>query len=137
MTFFDSFAGSLQIAHHITAMGKVALFTAMIWFLLCAQFWIVLHAIHRPLPFTASFFVTGLTILGLMVPTPGGVGGFHKVCQIALTNFYLFDVNTSVVAAILFHLVGFIPVIALGMILLLREGLTWSQVTRIGEKIEE
>ena len=77
-----------------------------------------------------------MTILGLMVPTPGGVGGFHKVCQIILTSFYRFDVDTSVAAAILFHLVGVLPVIALGLVLFMREGLSWRQVTHIAEEVD-
>ncbi|HXI14658.1 MAG TPA: lysylphosphatidylglycerol synthase transmembrane domain-containing protein [Thermoanaerobaculia bacterium] len=137
MSFFDSFVGSLNIAHHHTALIRVILYTALIWLLLSSQFWIVVMAVGRPLPFTASFFVTGLAILGLMVPTPGGVGGFHKVCQVALTSFYHFDLNTAVAVAILFHFVGFFPVIGLGLILLVKEGLTWNQLRRIGEKIEE
>lgn len=137
MHFFDSFVLSLEIAHHPAAMTKVVLCTAAIWLSLCSQFVFVLYAIHRPLHFTVSFFMTGMTILGLMVPTPGGVGGFHKVCQIILTSFYRFDVDTSVAAAILFHFVGVLPVIALGLILFMREGLSWRQVTHIAERVEE
>jgi len=137
MAFFDSFVGSLNIAHHHAALIRVTFCTAVIWLLLSSQFWIVVMAVGHPLPFTASFFVTGLAILGLMVPTPGGVGGFHKVCQVALTSFYHFELNTAVAVAILFHFVGFLPVIALGSLLLIKEGLTWNQLRRIGEKIEE
>src|SRR5437762_8713985 len=88
MHFFDSFAESLDIAERPTALIKILFCTAGVWFCLTAQFWLVTIAMHRPLPFDSSFFVTGITTLGLAIPTPGGVGGFHKACQLVLTSFY-------------------------------------------------
>jgi len=137
MNFFDSFVSSLDIASQPAALARVVLFTAAIWIFLCSQFFFVVLALGHPLPFTSSFFVTGMTIIGLMVPTPGGVGGFHKACQIALTNFYGFSIDASVAAALLFHLVGVLPVIMTGVILFLREGLTWKQLSRIRENRQE
>lgn len=137
MNFFDSFVASLDIASHPTALTRVILFTAAIWMFLCSQFFFVVLALGHPLPFTASFFVTGMTIIGLMIPTPGGVGGFHKACQIALTSFYGFSIDASVAVALLFHLVGVLPVIITGVILFLREGLTWKQLSRISENRQE
>ena len=137
MNFFDSFVASLDIASHPTALVRVVLTTAAIWIFLCSQFFFVVQALGHPLPFTSSFFVTGMTIVGLMIPTPGGVGGFHKACQIALTNFYGFSIDSSVAVALLFHLVGVLPVIVTGTILFLREGLSWKQLSRISENRQE
>jgi uncharacterized membrane protein YbhN (UPF0104 family) len=77
--------------------------------------------------------VTGVTTVGLAIPTPGGIGGFHKACQLVLTNFYHFDVDTSVATAILFHIVGTLPVIVTGLTLFAREGLRWRDVRRVTE----
>jgi uncharacterized membrane protein YbhN (UPF0104 family) len=66
----------------------------------------------------------------MTIPTPGGIGGFHKACQIVLTNFYGFDIDSSVAAALLFHVVGTVPVVVTGLILFVHEGLRWSDVTQ-------
>lgn len=137
MNFFDSFVSSLDIASHPSALARVVLLTAAIWLFLCSQFFFVLVAFGRPLPFTSSIFLTGMSILGLAIPTPGGVGGFHKACQIVLTNFYGFSIDASVAVALLSHLVGVLPVIITGAILFLREGLTWKQLSRISENRQE
>jgi len=129
MQFFDSFSRSLEVTHHPRALLKVVLATSGIWFCLSAQFWFVLIAAHRPLPFDAGFFIDGITTVGIAIPTPGGVGGFHKLCQYVLTTFYNFDIDSSVAVAILFHLVGAIPVVVTGLLLLLREGLNWKQLS--------
>jgi uncharacterized protein (TIRG00374 family) len=129
MRFFDSFAGSLDLVRRPESLAKVILLTALIWLALQSQFWFVVKGLHHPLPFDSSFFVGGVTTLGLAIPTPGGVGGFHKACQIVLTKFYAFDIDSSVAVAILFHAVGTVPVLVSGMLLFLREGLRWKDVT--------
>lgn len=137
MRIFDSFARSLTLVRTPKTGLKVIALTCAVWFFLCSQFILVARAVHHPLPYTSSFFVTGMTILGLMVPTPGGIGGFHKACQIALTGFYGFDVDSSIALAVVFHIVGTAPVILIGSVLAMREGLGITQLTRIGEKAEE
>lgn len=134
MHVFDAFTETLRLARQPRAFGLVLACTAGIWFCLTAQFWFVTLAIHHPLPFDSSFFVTGVTTVGLAIPTPGGIGGFHKACQIVLTTFYRFDVDSSVAVALLFHVVGTAPVVVTGLILFAREGLRWRDVTSAAEQ---
>jgi len=130
MNFFDAFVETLEITRNVRALMIVLLCTAGIWFCLTSQFIFTVLALHRSLPFDSSIFVTGITTLGMAIPTPGGVGGFHKACQIVLTNFYGFDIDSSVAAAVLFHVVGTVPVLVTGLILFVHEGLRWSDVTQ-------
>lgn len=130
MHFFDTFAASFEITRHHGAFAMVVLCTAGVWLCLTAQFWFATMALHHPLPFDASFFVTGVTTVGLAIPTPGGVGGFHKACQLVLTRFYKFDIDASVAVAVVFHIIGTLPVLVTGLILFTREGLHWKDVTK-------
>lgn len=130
MHFFDTFASSFEITRHHSAFAIVVLCTAAVWLCLTAQFWFATQALHHPLPFDASFFVTGVTTVGLAIPTPGGVGGFHKACQLVLTRFYKFDIDTSVAVAVVFHIIGTLPVLVTGLALFTREGLHWKDVTK-------
>ena len=134
MHFFDTFTETLEITKHHAAFAKILACTAGVWACLTGQFYFSVLALHRPLPFDASFFVTGVTTVGLAIPTPGGVGGFHKACQLVLTNFYRFDVDSSVATAVLFHIVGTVPVVVTGLLLFAREGLRWRDVTRSTEE---
>jgi len=128
MKFFDSFTRSLDIVRHPWALLKVLACTTAIWFCLTAQFWLVLVAAHRALDFDTSFFICGVTTIGLAIPTPGGVGGFHKICQYVLTTFYKFDIDSSVAVTVLLHIVGTLPVVLTGLALFFREGLNWKQL---------
>ena len=136
MHFFDTFVETLELTRHPSAFLKVVLFTAGIWACLTGQFFFTALALHHPLPYDASIFVTGVTTIGLAIPTPGGVGGFHKACQMVLTRFYGFSVDLSVATAVLFHIVGTVPVIVTGLSLFAREGLRWRDVTRATEEPE-
>lgn len=133
MAFFDSFVASLRIAHNRPAVLRILLLTVAIWTCLTSQFAFVLLSFGKPLPYSSTFFVTGASILGLMFPTPGGVGGFHKACQVVLTSFYGFSVSASVAVALIFHLVGTAPVMITGLTLFAREHVSWRQLAQIGE----
>lgn len=133
MHFFDSFASTLEIVRHRAAFAKIVFCTIGVWACLTAQFWFATRAVEHPLPYDASFFVTGVTTVGLAIPTPGGIGGFHKACQMVLTRFYAFSVDSSVAVAVLFHIIGTLPVLVTGLLLFAREGLRWKDVTHAGE----
>jgi uncharacterized protein (TIRG00374 family) len=130
MKFFDAFAQTLQLAKAPAALAAVLASTAGVWFCLIAQYWFVLWGTDRPLPLDASLFLSGATTIGVAIPTPGGVGGFHKVCQWVLTSYYGFDIDTSVAVAVLLHVVSTVPVLVTGLMLLMREGLSWRDLSR-------
>lgn len=130
MHFFDSFTETLRITRHPAAFVRVIVCTAGVWFCLTSQFYFTALAMRRPLPFDSSIFVTGITTIGVAIPTPGGIGGFHKACQLVLTHFYHFDVDTSVAIALLFHLVGTLPVLLTGLFLFAHEGLKWRDLRK-------
>jgi uncharacterized protein (TIRG00374 family) len=129
MNFFDSFTETLEIARHRAAFVKVLLCTAGVWAGLTSQFWFAAKAAEHTLPIDSSFFVTGVTTVGLAIPTPGGIGGFHKACQLVLTRFYGFDIDASVAVAVIFHVIGTLPVLVIGLSLFAHEGLRWREVT--------
>lgn len=133
MAFFDSFVASLRIAHNRPALLRILLLTVAIWAFLISQFAFILLSFGKPLPYSSSLFVTGASILGMMIPTPGGVGGFHKACQVVLTSFYGFSVSASVAVALIFHIVGTAPVMITGLTLFVREHVSWRQLAQIGE----
>lgn len=128
MHFFDTFAETLRISKYPGALAKVLFCTVLTWTCLTAQFWFATKAVHRPLPYDAGFFVTGVTTVGLAIPTPGGIGGFHKACQMVLTRFYSFSVDSSVAVAVLFHVIGTLPCLTIGLFLFAKEGVSFKQL---------
>jgi hypothetical protein len=62
--------------------------------------------------------------VGVAVPTPAGVGGFHYFYRLAATAFYAAPNHRAVGAAIVLHAVSFVPVAIVGLALLAREGVS-------------
>jgi uncharacterized protein (TIRG00374 family) len=83
-TFLDGFA-SLKSPRllALVAGGSLAM-----WFVINLQIYAVMRAFHLPLPVTAAFVVTTAAVLGVAVPTPGGIGSYQAAVQYALTRFY-------------------------------------------------
>ncbi|MEO6260094.1 MAG: lysylphosphatidylglycerol synthase transmembrane domain-containing protein [Thermoanaerobaculia bacterium] len=137
MRFFDAFVRTLDIVHRPAALATVLACTAAIWLCLTAQFWAVMKAVNHVLPFDSTYFLSAVTTVGIAIPTPGGVGGFHKISQWLLTTYYGFDIDPSVAITLLFHLVGTLPVVIAGVALLLREGLRFRDLTAAGKEVAD
>jgi hypothetical protein len=72
-------------------------------------------------------------VVGVAVPTPGAVGGFHLAYQIAAEVFFGAPADRAVGAAIVLHAISFVPVTLLGIYFMAREGLTLSGARRLAE----
>ena len=55
-------------------------------------------------PFTGSFLLMALLVIGVAVPTPGAIGGFHEAFRVGATMFYGAPDDAAVGAAIVLHL---------------------------------
>ena len=83
------------------------------WGIIDVQIYCVMRAFGLDLPITAAFVVTTAGVLGLVVPTPGGVGGYHAAVQYALTGILHVPVTTATTIAIVSHAVSFVPISAI------------------------
>lgn len=113
-TFLDGFA-SLKTPRLLLLVGLGSL---GMWFVINIQMWCVLRAFGLPLPLPAAFVVTTAAVLGLAVPTPGGVGGYHAAVQFALTSVFHAPVATATGVALLAWAVSFVPISLIGFALL-------------------
>jgi len=75
--------------------------------------------------------VATLLVVGVAVPTPGAIGGFHAAYQIAVVTFFGVPDDRAKSAAIVLHAISFVPVMVVGMALMAREGLTLSGARRM------
>jgi len=76
----------------------------------------------------------GFLTLGVAVPTPGMVGGFHYAYRVSLTSVFGVDEATAGAAALASHALTNLPVLVLGLVFLGREGLSWGGVARLTEE---
>jgi uncharacterized membrane protein YbhN (UPF0104 family) len=100
----------------------------VLWLAIASQVWVLVTAFGITMPFGGSFLLTAMLVVGVSLPTPGGVGGTHEALRLGLTSFYHADNDAAVGAAILQHAVNFVPVITLGLWFIAREGLSFGRL---------
>jgi len=119
---------------------KIALQSLVVWLLIALGFYLNHVAFRIALPFHATFLLIAFLVVGVAIPTPGMVGGFHAFYLLALSEVYGIDRATAVAAGIAAHALSNLPVLVFGLALLGREGLSLgrvAEVTRDEQKLQE
>lgn len=62
-----------------------------------------------------AFVVVAVSVIGLAVPAPAGVGGFHWAIRFGLTQLMSVDVSTATAYALVHHAICFFPITVLGL----------------------
>jgi uncharacterized protein (TIRG00374 family) len=105
-----------------------------LWLSICLGIWSVAVAFRFAIPFTGSFLILALLALGVAVPTPGAVGGFHEAFRVGATMFYGAPDAAAVGAAIVLHLFSIGPSLLLGLFFAAREGLNLGSMRRLADQ---
>ena len=131
--FVETFSQGLAVMRQPRRMLNALALSVPLWLAIASGIWLTSQAFHITFPFPASFLVTTLLVVGVAVPTPGAVGGFHLAYEIAAEVFFGAPADRAVGAAIVLHAISFVPVTLLGIYFMAREGLTLSGARRIAE----
>jgi glycosyltransferase 2 family protein len=108
-----------------------------LWLSICLGIWAVAVAFRFAIPFTGSFLLVALLVLGVAVPTPGAVGGFHEAFRVGATMFYGAPDDAAVGAAIVLHLFSILPALLLGLVFAAQEGLNVGGMRRLANQAEQ
>jgi uncharacterized protein (TIRG00374 family) len=117
------FAEGLAVVRTPKRLALALLLSFPLWLSIGLGIWAVTRAFGIDMPFTGSFLLIALLIVGVSVPTPGGVGGFEAAVQIGLTSFYGVPNDRAVGAALVLHAVSLAPTIVLGFLFVVQDGL--------------
>ncbi|MEE2792527.1 MAG: lysylphosphatidylglycerol synthase transmembrane domain-containing protein [Acidobacteriota bacterium] len=122
--FIVRFVSGLAITAKPDLLLRAFGWSVVVWGFCAVAAWCTCAAFGILLPPSGSLLLTALMALGVAVPTPGGVGGFHAVVQVGLTSFFLAQVNAAAGVALVLHVVAFGPVTVAGLIWMVRDGVT-------------
>jgi uncharacterized membrane protein YbhN (UPF0104 family) len=129
-----AFAGGLAVVRHPAHLGRALAWSLPLWLVIAAQIWVVSIAVGVAMPPSGSLLIVALLVVGVAVPTPGAVGGFHEAYRIGATSFFGADNDHAVGAAIVLHAVGFVPTLVVGALMTAQEGLS---LTRLGDAAQQ
>jgi uncharacterized membrane protein YbhN (UPF0104 family) len=113
------------------ALAAIFAQSLVIWLAIAASFQLNHMAFGIHLPFHATFLLIACLTIGVAIPTPGMVGGFHVAYLIAMTNAYGIDTATAGAAGLAAHALTNLPVLILGLFFVRREGLTFGAMAQM------
>ncbi len=119
-TFSEGFA----VAREARALTFAVIWSFPVWLGIATQVWLVTAAFGITMPFPGAFLVQSLLVIGVAMPTPGGVGGYHAMYRLGVTSFFGASNDAAVGAAILAHATSLLPVVVLGLVFMVQDGLS-------------
>lgn len=137
MRLVHAFAQGLTIVRQPARLGIALALSVPLWISIAVGIWSVTRAFHIDLPFIGSFLLMALLTVGVAVPTPGAVGGFHYFYRLGVVAFYGAPNDRAVGAAIVLHAVSFLPVAVAGLAFLAQDGLSLASLGRLARSERE
>ncbi len=129
--FLHHFLDGMRVVSRPLDLALTLSMSVVIWLFAYLHVFLTLLAFDLHLPFRATFLVVTLAVIGMAIPTPGGIGGIHKGTQIALTQFFAVDLGRATGVAIVYHAGAFLPITLIGLLCLPLLGLDLRQVRQV------
>ena len=105
--------------------------TVFVWVSITAGIWLVSVAFGVDMPPSGAGILLVLVVLGVAVPTPAGVGGYHAAFQVGATTLFAAGAESAVGAGLVAHAISFVPVTIVGVVLMASEGVQLASISRL------
>lgn len=135
--FLRAFAEGLEVIRNWKDFLASAAATALLWILNTTVFWLVFKSLGgglAQLPWLGAGLTLFCAAVGLVVQFPGIGGGYQVGTILALTEILNVPVEPATGAGILIWIMMSVPCLALGLGLLVHEGLTFKKLEAIAEE---
>ena len=132
----QKFAEGLKVMRSPGHLMVAVFWSVPLWLSIALGILFTSWAFDLTISFVGSFLVVGYLAVGVAAPTPGAAGGFHYMYLAALTQFFGAPPDVAGAAAIVLHLVSFVPVTLLGLVYMWQEGLTLGGLKEIKAQAE-
>jgi uncharacterized protein (TIRG00374 family) len=126
-----TFSHGFAVAREARALTFAIAWSFPVWLGIAAHAWVICRAFSIDLPFAGVFLLQALLVIGVAMPTPGAVGGYHTMFQLGVTSFFGAPDDAAVGAAIVAHALSFIPVVLLGIVFMTQDGLSLSGLQQL------
>ena len=124
------FLQGLELVRRPGQLVVASVFSLVLWACIAATIWATSVAFGISVSLGESAILMGLTAIGVAVPTPAGVGGYHAAYELGATALCGAGPDEAVGAALVSHIIAFGPVTLLGLAFMVPEGL---RLTRLSE----
>lgn len=129
--FVHSIVRGFEVLKGGRSLAAALLLTFVVWALIDLSILAGLRAFDVPLDFADVFLLMAFLAVGIAVPTPAGLGSYQAAGLLCLETFFQVGKEMGLAAVWAQWGLAVIPVVALGAILIWREGLSLGQVGRM------
>ena len=129
-TFAEGFAVVRRPERLVAALA----WSIVLWISIATSIWSVAMAFGIAMPFAGGWLMLAPLVVGVAVPTPGGVGGFHEAFRLGATAFFGADNDVAVGAAIVLHAISVGPVTLAGLLFIVQDGLKLGGVIELSNR---
>ena len=105
--------------------------SVVLWSLITAALWLTSVAFGIEMPAAGAATLLVLVAIGVTVPTPAGIGGYHAAYQVGATVLYGATPEAAVGAGLVAHAMSFLPVTVAGIVLMAQEGVQIRAIGRV------
>ena len=131
--FSSGFAASRSPRHFFLAIA----WSFPVWIAIAAEGWAVTKAFGIPMSFSGSYLLQALLVIGVAVPTPGGVGSYHAAYRYGVTTFFGAPEEKAVGAAIILHAISFVPIVLVGILFMAQDGLSVGRLRELASEARD
>jgi uncharacterized protein (TIRG00374 family) len=124
----EQLSSALRVLVNAAELAETVGWTAMLWLGVACANLLVFRAFHVDLGFSETIFVLGWSMVGSVVPTPGGAAGAFHAATAAGLIFLGIHKETAAALSIVLHLVDFGPALLFGLFYFIRGDLSISRL---------
>lgn len=133
----STFSAGFAAARRPRDLVLATIWSFPIWMAFSAETWAVSQALGVDVPWAGTFLLQAMLVIGVAVPTPGGVGSFHAMYQFGVTTFFGADPQAAVAAAIVLHAISFVPISIAGLLVMAHDGISFGGLRQLSQRPNE
>lgn len=132
----NAFVQGVDAMRTSRGMALLAGYTVLEWLLIGGCYYSVVHSFGPALPFGLldTLIFMGFTTFGAVVQVPGVGGGIQIMTVLVLTELFGITLEIATGAAVLLWIIAFVVIVPFGLVLAVREGLSWKRLRRIEQE---
>lgn len=124
----EQLSSALRVLVNLRELAETVGWTVLLWLGIGGANLLVLRAFHLDVGVAETIFVLGWSMLGSLVPTPGGAAGAFHAATAAALLFLGVKKETAAALSIVLHLVDFGPAVLFGLFYFIRGDLSISRL---------
>ena len=126
--FLEQLSSALRVLVNAAELAETVGWTVLVWLGISSANFLVLRAFHLDVGVSETIFILGWSLLGSLVPTPGGAAGAFHAATAAGLLFLGVKKETAAALSIVLHLVDFGPAVLFGLFYFIRGDLSISRL---------